>query len=113
VKRPRWLTPGERLILARLDEIEDQLRKQGEQMDAAGEALKTSIDAVAAEESQTHEAVVAAGTKFTELKEKIEHTVATGALSDEEATALTTLANETTTHLTEATNTLKAETEAA
>jgi hypothetical protein len=108
----RW-TSSERRILRRLDEIEDLIRKEQQDMDAAGEALKASIEGLQTEENETHAAVAAAGTKFTELKEKLEHVVTTGALSDEEAAALTALANGVATNLTEATDTLKADTAAA
>ena len=81
-------------------------------MDAAGEALQNEIekldtDVVADNEAVVKggEAVASAGTKFTELKALIEKQ-ATGALTDEEAQKLTSLAGEVDTHLGEATTQL-------
>lgn len=96
-------------------------------MDAAGEALNTAITGLTAEVATDNEAVVnagnavaAAGTKFAELKAAVEKAVAGGALSDEEAAALTTASDATgaslttaTTALTEHVTTLSADTASA
>ena len=80
--------------------------------DAAGEALQAEVEKIDADE-QTElaeikaggEAVVTAGEKFAELKALIEKQ-ATGALSDEEAEKLTTLAGEVDTSIGTATTEL-------
>jgi hypothetical protein len=89
-------SPGERAILRKLDALTREIRK----MDAAGEAVKQELEAldedVAADNAvvvQAAEAIQASGEKFTELKGLLEKQ-ATGALSDEEAQTLSTLAGE-------------------
>ena len=84
-------------------------------MDAAGEALQAKITALDADVTADNEAVVkggeaiaSAGTKFGELKALIEKQASGGALTDEEATTLTTLAGEVDSHLTAATTELDA-----
>jgi hypothetical protein len=83
-----------------------------EHMDAAGEALQAEVAKIDADEqtelaeiASAGTAVVEAGTKFAELKALIEKQ-AQGALSDEEAAQLTTLAGEVDTHIGEATTSL-------
>ena len=84
-------------------------------MDAAGQALEAEVAKIDADE-QTElaqiqaggEAVVAAGTKFSELKAQIESLKNSGALSDTEAEALLTKANEVDEHIGTATTELTA-----
>jgi outer membrane murein-binding lipoprotein Lpp len=90
------------------------IQQEVDKMDAAGEALQHEIDQLDADVKADNEAVVAggeavaaAGTKFAELKALLEKQ-ATGALSDEEATQLTTLAGEVDGHLTSASTELQA-----
>ena len=105
-------SPGERAILQEIRVLRRELNQEVEQMDAAGEALQAELQKVDTEEQETlaevkagGEAIVAAGTKFTELKELLAKQ-AGGALSDEEAAKLTTLADEVGTHIGEATTQL-------
>lgn len=82
-------------------------------MDTAGEALQAEVEKIDTDE-QTElaeikaggEAVVKAGEKFAELKALLEKQATTGALSDEEAAKLASLAGEVDTHIGEATTEL-------
>jgi hypothetical protein len=106
----------DRVVERRLRPVIRALRgiQQEEQtMDAAGEALQAEIKQLDADVQADNAAVVAggeavanAGGKFAELKAIIEKQVAGGALSDEEAAAMQTLAGEVDTHLGEATTQL-------
>lgn len=89
------------------------LTQEVTQMDAAGEALKQKIEGLDADVVADNEAVVkgataiaSAGAKFAELKALLEKQASGGALSDEEAQALSTLSDEVGTHLGEATTSL-------
>lgn len=88
------------------------IQQEAEMADATGQALEAEIAQINTDE-QTElaeiktggEAIVAAGTKFTELKELLAKQ-ATGALSDDEAQRLDALATEVDTHLQEGTSAL-------
>lgn len=82
-------------------------------MDAAGQALQAELEKIDTDEQAElaeikvgGEAVVNAGTKFAELKALIEKQASGTALTDEEATQMTTLAGEVDTHIGEATTEL-------